>query len=516
MTGTLQSQPDTSRQFLEVRNPADGSIVERLPIHDANDVSAIATALRAAQPEWEALGPHGRAKHLLAWLDWIMDHEDRLRELLQTETGKSWGDTTLETAVAVDVINYATKHAAEWLADAHVKPVGLANATKRLRVFARPYPLVGVITPWNMPFGMPMLDIPFALVAGAAVLSKPSEVAPLTWVEAVRGWEQIGAPPVLACALGAAATGEAVVDTVDMVQFTGSVRTGRAIAVRSAGRLIPCSLELGGKDPMIVLEDADVDRAVGAAVWGGLFNSGQACISVERVYVHQDIYDEFVGKLTAEVSRIRQGTDLDKSFNSDIGAMATPTQVDIVDRHVTDAQAKGARVLVGGTRAGVGSYYTPTVLVDVDHTMQCMREETFGPVLPIMKVPNDEEAIRLANDSDYGLAGSVWTADAARGERVARRLETGGVCINNALAGVFQFPLPFGGWKHSGLGARFGGPNSVRKYCRHQAFVAERLPLKREPMWYPYTPAKGRLIGAAVRLLGMHDWRRRLGLRPKR
>ena len=360
---------------------------------------------------------------------------------------------------------------------------------------------------------MPLLDVPFALVAGAAVLSKPSEVAPLTWIEAVRGWEQIGAPPVLACAVGGAATGQAVVDTVDMVQFTGSVRTGRAIAVRAAERLIPCSLELGGKDPMIVLEDADVDRAVGAAVWGGLFNSGQACISVECVYVHQQIYDEFVGKLTAEVGKIRQGTDRDKSFRSDIGAMATPAQVDIVDRHVSDARAKGARVMTGGIRSSVGTYYAPTVVVDVDHTMQCMREESFGPDLPVMKVSNDEEAIRLANDSDYGLAGSVWTADPVRGERVARRLETGGVCVNNALVGVFPFPLPFGGWKQSGLGARFGGPNSVRKYCRHQAFVAERLPLKREPMWYPYTPAKGRLLGMAVRLLGMHDWRRRLGLR---
>jgi acyl-CoA reductase-like NAD-dependent aldehyde dehydrogenase len=514
-TGTTGQSPTPSgAEFFDVHGPADNRVVGTLPNHSPEQVAAMAAELRAAQPAWEDLGPDGRAKTLRSWLDWVMDNEQRLLELVQRESGKSWGDTAIETMVAVEVINYVTKHGAKWLADQDHRPHSASQATKRLRVHARPYQLVGVITPWNFPLGMPMMDVPGALMAGAAVLSKPSEVTPLAWAEAVRGWrEEIGAPPVLACATGLGGTGAAVVDLVDMIQFTGSTRTGRAIGIRAAERLIPSSLELGGKDAMIVLADADIDRAVGGAIWGGLFNSGQACISVERVYVQAPVYDEFVQKLTEKAAAIRQGTDTDKSYSNDIGAMATEAQVDIVDRHVKDAVAKGARVLTGGTRGEQGFYYPPTVLVDVDHTMDCMREETFGPTLPVMKVDTDEEAIRLANDSPYGLAGSVWTADPERAERVARQLETGGVTANNVLASVFQFPLPMGGWKSSGLGARFGGPYSVRKYCRNQAFVSERLSLKSEMNWYPYTPSKSKIMGRVIRLLGLHDWRRRLGLK---
>ncbi|WP_037078344.1 aldehyde dehydrogenase family protein [Pseudonocardia spinosispora] len=499
-------------QTFEVRSPSDGRLLDTLPDGTEDEVHAAATALRAAQPAWEQLGPRGRSRHLLAWLDWIMDNERRLQELIQAESGKSWGDTVFETTIAVDMINYVTRNAEAWLTDQHPRTVGLANKTKRLQVSARPYPLVGVITPWNVPFGMPMLDVPFALGAGAAVLSKPSEVTPLAWREAVRGWrEEIGAPAVLDCVTGRGATGAAVIDVVDMVQFTGSTRTGRAIAVRAAERLIPCSLELGGKDAMIVLDDAPVDRAVAGAVWGGLFNAGQACISVERVYVHERVYDEFVDKLASQVAAIRQGTDDDHSFSADIGALATSAQVDIVEGHVRDALAKGARVLTGGSRGpGPGNYFAPTVLVDVDHSMDCMRDESFGPTLPVMRVRSEQEAVELTNDSPYGLAGSVWSGNADRAERVARQLETGGVSVNNVLATVFQASLPFGGWKQSGLGSRLGGAHSVRKYCRTQARVVERLTPTKEPHWYPYRPGRARLIARIVRLLGMHDWRRRL------
>jgi acyl-CoA reductase-like NAD-dependent aldehyde dehydrogenase len=516
MTFESEAQLVGDAEVLVVRSPADGRVVGTQRTFTESEVAAEAKRLRLAQPEWERLGPNGRSKYLLQWLDWIMDNEQHLVELIQAETGKSWGDSAFEPSVAIEVINYVTKNAANWLADQTVKPHGAANATKMLRLHVRPYQLVGVILPWNVPLGMPMMDVPGALAAGAAVLSKPSEMTPLTWLEAVRGWQEIGAPPVLGCVTGLGAIGEAVVDQVDMVQFTGSARTGRRVGVRAAERLIPSSLELGGKDAMIVLDDADVDRAVGGAVWGGLFNTGQACVSVERVYVHERVYDEFVAKLTEEVSRIRQGTDTDKSFSNEIGAMATASQVDIVERHVQDAVAKGARVTTGGVRGSSnGSYFAPTVIVGVDHTMHCMQEETFGPTLPVMKVRSEEEAIELANDSSYGLAGSVWTADPERAERVARLMETGGVCANNVLATVFQFPLPFGGWKSSGLGARMGGPNTVRKYCRQQAFVAERVHIGRELNWYPYKPTKSRVLARMIRLLGMHDWRRRLGISPR-
>jgi acyl-CoA reductase-like NAD-dependent aldehyde dehydrogenase len=418
--------------------------------------------------------------------------------------------------VCMDVINYFTKHGAEFLADENRRPHGPASLTKNLRIRYRPYELVGVITPWNYPFAMPMLDIPQALMAGATVLSKPSEETPLAWAEAVRGWnEEIGAPPVLACATGRGGTGRAVVDLVDMVQFTGSTNTGRQIGIRCAERLIPASLELGGKDAMIVLSDAPMQRAVGGAIWGGLFNSGQSCIAVERIYVEEPVYDEFTSRLVEEVGKLRQGHDSPGSFSAELGALANENQMAIVERHVADAVAKGARVLTGGKRAERGLFYPPTVLVDVDHTMACMREETFGPLLPIMKVSGEDEAITLANDSNYGLASSVWTTSTERAERVGTRIEAGGVNVNNAMTHVFQFPLPMGGWKESGLGYRMGGPDGIRKYCRKQAFVSEKVNLKTEMHWYPYSARKARLTGRVLRLIEMNDWRRRLGRKPK-
>jgi acyl-CoA reductase-like NAD-dependent aldehyde dehydrogenase len=453
---------------------------------------------------------------LRRWLDWIVDNQDRILGLVHREAGKSWGDAQIELLVCMEVINYYTKHGAEFLADETRRPHGPASAAKNLKIRYRPYGLVGVITPWNYPLGMPMLDVPQALMAGAAVLTKPSEETPLGWAEVVRGWnEEIGAPPVLGCVTGRGGTGRAVVDVVDMVQFTGSTKTGRQIGIRCAERLIPVSLELGGKDAMIVLSDAPLQRTVRGAIWAGLFNSGQSCVAVERIYVEDSVYDEFTSRLVEEVNKLRQGHDAPGSFSTDIGALANETQMAIVERHVSDAVSRGARILTGGKRAERGLFYPPTVLVDVDHTMACMREETFGPLLPIMKVSSEDEAIALANDTDYGLGASVWTASKERGERVGRRIEAGGVNVNNAMMHVFQFPLPMGGWKESGLGHRMGGPDGIRKYCRAQAVVSEKLSLPTETHWYPYSPRKARISSAVLRLLEMHDWRRRLGLGPK-
>lgn len=498
---------------ITVRCPADGGFVGTVPDLGSAAVAEMAADLRSAQPGWQALGPRGRSAHILRWLDWLLDNERRLLTLLQQETGKSWADASMEMAVAIDVINYFTANAEKFLADRKVKPAGAANAVRRLRVQVRPHQLVGLITPWNGPLAGPMMDVVGALVAGAAVLCKPSEVTPLTWAEVVRGWnEEIGAPPVLGCATGTGAVGAAVVDQVDMIMFTGSVRTGRAIAVRCAERLIPCSLELGGKDALIVLADADLERASAAAVWGGMTNSGQACVGVERVYVEAPVYDRFVALVTEKVRALRQGMDAPGSFACDIGAMVTAAQVDIVEAHVADAVGKGARILVGGKRGDSGQFFEPTVLVDVDHSMTCMREETFGPTLAIMRVGDEDEAIALANDSNYGLSSSLWTRDRATADRLSRRIDAGSVSVNNALVATFQMPIPMGGWKNSGLGTRFGGANGVLKYCRQQSVVEERFALKSEPLWYPVIPGKARFIAKSVRLLGAHDWRRRLGI----
>jgi acyl-CoA reductase-like NAD-dependent aldehyde dehydrogenase len=265
---------------------------------------------------------------------------------------------------------------------------------------------------------------------------------------------------------------------------------------------------------MIVLADCDLERTVNGAAWGGLLNSGQVCVSVERIYVEAPIYDEFVTRLAERVQELRQGFDPD-GRDTDIGAMATEAQVEIVQRHVDEALEAGASALTGGQRSADGLFFEPTVLVDVDHSMSCMREETFGPTLPVMKVADAEEAIRLANDSPYGLSASVWTTDRDKAERVARRLEAGAVNINAAIANLFAFPLPHSGWKQSGIGARLGGAYGVLKYCRTQAITSDRVELKAEPFWYPYTPRKGDLLKRVTRALLSRDLRRRLGLRPR-
>ena len=457
------------------------------------------------------VAPRGWAK----WRDWIFDHADELLTLLQLESGKSWGDANIEILAGTQSINYWSDNAAEFVAEESVRPSGVANVAKKLAISYDPYELVGVITPWNYPLAMPLLDIPAALMAGCAVLSKPSEFTPLAWQRAVQGWKDIGAPDVLELLTGAGETGAAVVDAVDMVMFTGSVATGRRIGVRAAERLIPCSLELGGKDAMIVCADADISRAVDGAMWSGFFNAGQTCISVERMYVEAPVYQEFVDELVKRTEALRQGMDADHDYSVDIGAMATEQQLKTVAAHVQDAVSKGARVLTGGTVADDGLFYSPTVLVDADHSMDCMREETFGPTLPVMKVDSAQQAVELANDSVYGLSGSVWTTDKVNGMRLARQINAGSVNVNNVMMNVFQFPVPMSGWKESGIGTRSGGASGIRKYCKTKSIIDDRVAPKKELFWYPYTPRKGRVQATAARLLGARDWRRRLGLRQR-
>lgn len=498
-TEHVTTGPATGSGLITVRCPADGRVVGSVPDMTAAQVHEMATALRAAQPEWEDLGPDGRARHLLRFLDWVLDNEKRLIGIMQEETGKSWGDAQVETAVVVDTVNYFTKHAAEFLADRTIKREGAIALTKNLRVFHRPHQLVGVITPWNGPLATSTIDGIPALMAGAAVLFKPSEVTPLTWAEVTRGWlDEVKAPPVVGCVTGAGAAGAAVVEEVDMIQFTGSTATGRRIAARAGERLIPCGLELGGKDAMIVLDDADIDRATSGAVWGGLWNSGQICVSVERIYVQDKVYDEFVGKLTEKVGALRQGMDPDGSYATEIGAMATESQVKIVERHVADALDRGARVVTGGKRSDTGLFFEPTVLTGVDHSMACMRDETFGPTLPVMRVRDEDEAIALANDSPYGLAASVFSGNSERADRVARRLQAGAVNINSVLTATMLLVVPMGGWKTSGIGSRHGA-GGIRKYTKTQSIVISRFNLKKDPHEYPYTGRNYKLIGRIVK-----------------
>jgi acyl-CoA reductase-like NAD-dependent aldehyde dehydrogenase len=496
---------------LDVRNPGTGETIATIPIDSPTAVAETVARVRANQPEWEAMGIEGRYHWLGKLRDWLLDNRERVLDTMQLETGKVRADASNEPAYLADLINFYGTKAAGFIGEQSVRPHSALLASKKLRIQYRPHPVAGIIAPWNFPLILALGDAIPALQAGAAVVIKPSEFTPLGLAEVVKAWkEEIGGPDVLDCVQGIGETGGALIDAVDFVQFTGSDRTGRKVMARAAETLTPVSLELGGKDPMIVLSDADLDRAANAAAWGGMMNSGQICMSVERIYVEEPAYDRFVDKLTAEVGKLRQGPD-DARDPKDVGAMTSPNQTAIVEDHVEDALASGARALTGGKRVeGPGDYFEPTVLVDVDHSMKVMRDETFGPVVGVMRVRDAEEALRLANDSRYGLSGSVF-GERERAERVARRVECGAVNVNDVLVNYLASDVPMGGWKESGIGFRHGEPG-IKKYCRSESLVITRFAGKREPTWYPYTRSRRRLVDRLMPLFNARDWKRRLGM----
>jgi acyl-CoA reductase-like NAD-dependent aldehyde dehydrogenase len=497
---------------IEVHNPATGALIATIPTASPEAVAATVKRVRANQPEWEAMGIEGRYHWLGKLRDWLLDNQERVLDTMQLETGKVRADASNEPGYLADLINFYGTKAASFIGEESVRPHSPLLASKKLRIQYRPYPVAGIISPWNFPLILSLGDAIPALQAGCAVVVKPSEFTPLGLAEVIEAWKaEIGGPDVFDCVHGTGETGGALVDEVDFIQFTGSDRTGRKVMARAAETLTPVSLELGGKDPMIVLADADLDRAANAAAWGGMMNSGQICMSVERIYVEEPAYDAFVSKLTTEVGRLRQGAD-DESNPKDVGAMTSPNQTAIVEEHVSDALASGARALTGGKRVeGPGDYFEPTVLVDVDHSMKVMRDETFGPVVGVMKVRDAEEAVGLANDSRYGLSGSVF-GERERAEQVARRVECGAINVNDVLINYFAMDVPMGGWKQSGIGFRHGEPG-IKKYCRSESLVITRFGGKREPTWYPYTKGRRRLLAPISRFFGARDWRRKLGLK---
>jgi acyl-CoA reductase-like NAD-dependent aldehyde dehydrogenase len=372
---------------------------------------------------------------------------------------------------------------------------------RKLMIRCRPRGLVGVIGPWNYPLINSFGDCIPALAAGNAAILKPASATPMTSLLMAEMLDDCGLPEgIFQVATGGSATAEALIDEVDFIQFTGSTETGKKVMARAAQTLTPVGLELGGKDPMIVLADADLERAANAATYYSMCNGGQVCISVERVYVEEPVYDEFVSKVAEKVGKLRQGVPGGPG-QVDVGAVTTPPQVSIIDEHVKDAVAKGARVLTGGKPGpGPGAFYEPTVLADVNHTMEAMTEETFGPTVPIMKVRDADEAVRLANDSPYGLAASVWTRDIAKGEALARRVEAGAVCVNDAQINYVALELPMGGWKDSGLGSRHA-EEGIRKYCAQQSILVTRLAPKKEPQMFPYRGATTKLLGRVIKLI---------------
>jgi acyl-CoA reductase-like NAD-dependent aldehyde dehydrogenase len=499
----LQAPSRTSESGdIPVENPATGETVATVPDLGPEAVAEMAARGRAAQPEWGAYGFDGRARVLLRAQKWLMDNAERVVETIVSETGKTYEDAQLaEIGYAGNAFGFWAKEGPKYLADESVKSSQILVKGKKLLLRFRPLGLIGVIGPWNYPLTNSFGDCIPALMAGNSVILKPSEITPLTSLLLAEGLRECGLPEnVLQIATGRGPTGAALVEHVDMIMFTGSTRTGRKVAETAARRLIPASLELGGKDPMIVLSDADLERAANFATYYSMQNAGQTCISIERVYVEEPVYDEFVAKVSEKVGALRVGKP--EGFGSvEVGAITFPPQLETIKDHVADAVQKGARVLTGGNQvAGAGRFYEPTVLVDVDHSMKCMTEETFGPTLPIMKVADADEAVRLANDSPYGLGASVFSKDTARGEAVARRLEAGAANVNDAMINYTVLELPMGGAKASGLGSRHGA-GGIRKYCSQQAIVVTRLAMKKELFMYPYKSRTSKMLAGLFKLM---------------
>jgi len=483
-----------------VKNPANHDKVLELTATTVDEVGTTMTRARAAQVEWSRSSLAQRREALLRFRDVLVDRSESIVSTLVSETGKTRGEAYgNELFYVCDAIGYWSKRGARFIAPKKVS-VHLFKAKKVVSRY-EPRGVIGIISPWNFPLVLTIGEAIPAIMAGNAVVIKPSELTPASILEVVALLAEVpGIPSDLVQVVpGFEATAEALIDQVDMVSFTGSVATGRKVASRAAERLIPVSLELGGKDPMIVLKDADLERAANACVWGALMNSGQVCTSIERVYVEEPVYEEFTAKVAEKVASVRQGGAADEA---DIGSMTSPIQLEKVKAHVADALDRGARVIQGGAMVpgSAGLFHEPTVLVDVNHEMAVMREETFGPVIPIMRVQDCDEAVRLANDSAYGLDSAVFTRDAKLGQQVAAALETGSVCVNECLINFVILDAPMGGRKQSGSGRRHG-PEGIRKYCHQKTIVSDRFGMKNEFNWFPQGSKKGSVLRRMIRVL---------------
>jgi acyl-CoA reductase-like NAD-dependent aldehyde dehydrogenase len=494
------TETTAAQRSIDVEDPARGTVIASIPVLDAAAVNALAVRARMAQTGWSALGFDGRASVFAAARRWLMANADRMNETIRSETGKTFEDAQLEIGVAAQSFAFWAKAAGRYLADEPVSAVSPLTLGKKVVVRYEPVGVVGVIGPWNYPLVNAFCDCVPALMAGNAVILKPSEVTPLTALLVREMLADSGMPDdVFAVATGDGETGGAVVDVCDYVMFTGSTRTGKAVMKRAAETLTPVSLELGGKDPMIVCADANLDRAANAAAYYGLLNSGQVCISVERVYVERSVHDEFVRKLVDNVRELRQGVP-EGPGTVEVGALTFAPQIELVEAHVQDAVAHGARIEIGGKRgAGPGRFYEPTVLTGVTHAMRCMREETFGPTIPVMAVDDVDDAVRMANDSDYGLQASVWTRDVEKGRAIARRVEAGAVVVNDALTNYAAMGAPMGGWKSSGVGSRHGA-HGIRKYCKTQTIMSQRFAPKKDLNMFPYSKRRSTLLARIVKL----------------
>src|ERR1041385_7692351 len=499
-----------------VLNPATQEIIGTLPNMAATQIAEAVAKATAAQARWAATPMRERLRILGRFAGLLCGQKDLIAAVISREAGKPEAEAlSTEILVVLDTVKYLQNQVPAFL---RPEPVPHANPVMKLKsgtLLREPYGVIGIISPWNYPFSLPSTQTLTALLTGNAVVLKPSEFTPYSSLELEKLLRAAGLDPdLLQVITGDGAAGAALlVANVQKVVFTGSVATGKRVAQAAAARLLPVVLELGGKDPMIVLEDADIDVASSAAVWGAFMNAGQTCLSVERCYVQEKIYEKFLEKCVEKTKRLRVGSayptqpgaavphdSSDKEI--DVGPMIHERQLSTVQSHVDDAVARGARLLAGGKALSqLGqNFFAPTILADVDHSMRIMREETFGPVLPVRSFKTDDEAVTLANDSDYGLAACIFTGNRTRGEDMARRVQAGTVMVNDVLTCFGISEAPHGGIKASGIG-RTHGRFGLEEMVWPKYVDSDRMPRMKKLWWYGYGPAFGQQMGGFIELL---------------
>jgi succinate-semialdehyde dehydrogenase/glutarate-semialdehyde dehydrogenase len=496
----MQLIDSTPRNELVCVNPATGKEIGRVANTVATEVRKAVEIARAAQPAWASLSFRERGRFVLRAREIVLAQVDEIGKLISTETGKPVPEAiSMEVVPTLDLMYYFARNTARLLTPQKLD-LGLYNLMARSSTIVyKPVGVVGIISPWNFPWATPLDEVVMAVMAGNTVVLKPSELTPLSVLKVAEVFSQAEFPAgVLTVVTGDGSTGAALIEAgPDKIMFTGSVETGKKVAEAAAKHLLPTVLELGGKDPMIVLDDANITNAAKAALWGAFANAGQCCASIERCYVHESIASQFIDEVVRQTRLLRNGQPTEEV---EVGAMTSERQLRIVEDHISDAVARGAEVRVGGHRRqdGGGWFHEPTVVTNVDHSMKLMVEETFGPVLPITTFKTDQEAIRLANDTEFGLTASVFTSNIARGRRVAEQIEAGTVMVNEVVYTHALAQTPWGGVKQSGYG-RTHGRLGLLEMVTPRHIHLNRTPFIPDLWWFRYTPVAADLFRGLAR-----------------
>lgn len=469
-------------------NPATLEEIGKAPKIPLSEVARLVAQARAACPTWHRLTFKQRAQYLLKARKYMLNNLHDFAHTITVDNGKPLAEAlTAELYPIADLIYYFAHNAERLLSDFNV-PIGIMRfLRRRSRISFQPLGVIGIISPWNYPFSIPAGEVAMALLCGNSVLLKPSSATPLVGLKIEEMFKAAGLPSGIFQVLsGDATTGNALVESdVDKIIFTGSAAVGRQIMMKCATRLTPLVLELGGKDPMIVRADADLDLASSAAVWGAFTNSGQCCASIERVYVHESIFNDFLKLVLKKTKKLKQGDGSGPTI--DVGPMTTLSQIEIVELQVEEARKRGATIHCGGERNKnlPGYFFLPTIITGVDHSFDCVRDETFGPLMPIMSFYEDRQVIQLANDTAYGLTASIFTQDYAKAKEMAKEIRAGTVMINECVYTHAIPQTPWGGRKDSGFGrthSRFGLQELVTIHHIHTNRFG-----RKDIWWYPYS-----------------------------